>query len=108
MAVTKSVTMVSINEGGKSFAGDVLIGIVNLTVMDDAVEVINKDFSATYKKVDTLTVDQELARWANDIKSQMQDEINAYVNEQNLLTNAKLATAVSGIESALDTSGIGV
>lgn len=107
MAITSTVTFVSAVQGGDQFGGDVLTGTVNLTIMQDAVELLNKDFSAPYKKVDSLTVDQQLARWATAIRADMQAVIDGHVNEQSVAATPQLAAAVTWIGANIDTSGMG-
>jgi hypothetical protein len=106
MAVTKEVAMVSIADAGDAFAGCLLYGTAKLILKRDAVEILNRDFTAKYKVVPGQSVDDALALWAKNTREQMQDAISDYVRERALLMNAKLATAVTGIQTALNIAGV--
>jgi hypothetical protein len=68
--------------------------------------VIDKTFSARYKDVEGKTVDEQLTEWGKFIKRQMQDAIDAYVNEHALSSNPKLDTALNVIKNGLDVSEV--
>lgn len=99
--------MVSITDAGEIFGKRLMNGTVKLIIKRDGVEIFNRDFTAKYESVPELTVDQRLTLWAKNIRSQMQDTIYDFVREQNLFTNAKLATAITGIQTSLDVTGLG-
>jgi hypothetical protein len=80
--------------------------VVNLSIKRDTVEIFTKEYTACYEIDLALTVDQRLEKWTTDILKQMQCDIDRYVREQALKTNAKLATAVTSIQTNLDITGI--
>jgi len=106
MAVTKTLTLVSIQDAGQPFDGKVFIGTVNLTIQQDGTTIFNQNFSAQYKIIAGQTVDERLAEWAKKIREQIQFAINCYVNERNLFDNPKVGTAINWINNSLDISKV--
>jgi len=68
---------------------------INLSCSDNSVEVINQDFSITYKQGGSVP------KLKADLASQMQAAINAYKAEQTLYNSAAMNNAVTDIQSAL-------
>jgi hypothetical protein len=68
---------------------------LNLTLIDDGVEVINKDYSAEYIPGDYIPSKTE------QFSSMMQADIDKYKSEQVIYTAAALNTAVTTIGEAL-------
>jgi len=106
MAVTKTLTLVAVQDAGQPFDGKVFIGTVNLTIQQDGTTIFNQNFSAQYKIIAGQTVDERLAEWAKKIKEQIQSAINRYVSERNLSNNPKVGTAISWIDNSLDISRV--
>lgn len=106
MAITKTVTLISVNEAGESFNQKLLTGTVNLLIKRDTIELINQNFSADYEAKDGTTIDQRLAIWSQKMLVQMQNLVDKYVREQTIKTNAKVATAVTALQTNLNIGGI--
>lgn len=68
---------------------------MNMTLTDEAVEVINKDYSIRYRTGD------DIGAKTNQLTEQMQADIDKYKAEQVIFMNAKLDTAVSIIQAGL-------
>ena len=106
MVITKEVSVLSIADAGDVFGGCLLHITAKMVVKRDDIEIINREFTAKYKVVPELTVDQRLVLWAKDIKAQMQDAINDYDREQKMLTNPKLATTATWIQTNLNVTSL--
>ena len=68
---------------------------MNMTLTDETVEVTNKDYSIRY-----ITGDNIIEK-TNQIKTQMQADIDKYKAEQAIFVNAQLDTAVSTVQAGL-------
>jgi hypothetical protein len=68
---------------------------LNLTLIDDGVEVINKDYSAEYIPGDYIPAKTD------QFSSMMQYDIDKYKSEQAIYTAAALDAAVTTIGDAL-------
>jgi hypothetical protein len=68
---------------------------MNMTLFDETVEVINKDYSIRYISGD------DIVEKTNQLKIQMQADINKYKAEQAIFMNAQLDTAVSTVQAGL-------
>ena len=68
---------------------------MNMTLTDETVEVINKDYSIRYRTGD------DIGAKTNQLKIQMQADINKYKAEQAIFVNAQLDTAVSTVQAGL-------
>lgn len=69
--------------------------VLNLSLMEGIVELLNKDFSERYRTgqaISTVTTKFTVA---------MQTEINKYKAEQVIFNNAQLDTAVTNIQNGL-------
>ena len=91
MALTISVTKKSVTE--------VMDGMwsitLNMTCMDGAAEVINQDFSASYKQnTDTTALAQQ-------IRQEMQIAINSYKSAKTVYDSAKLTMLVTYLNNNL-------
>ena len=114
MALQKEVTKISVKDAGNKFQGKLLNVTLNLTCWPEGVikeypaegdmknAVIFQNFSAYYKKIEEMTVDEQVTRTAKDLKRQMQSVIDVYIREQALLTNVKLDEAATWIETTLE------
>lgn len=114
MALQKEMTKISVKDAGNRFSGKLLNVTLNLTCWPEGVvkeypvegdmrnAVIFQNFSAHYKKIEEMTVDEQVTRTAKDLKRQMQSAIDVYIREQALLMNIKLDEAVTWIETALE------
>ena len=101
MALSWTVTLVSVEDAGKQYGGKLLIGSASLLLKDNGIEVLNQTFTAPYKDVDNLTGQQQLNRWALNIGEQMQAAIDNYVRTAALENNAALATTITAIQNRL-------
>lgn len=119
MALQKEITKVSVKDAGEKFQGKMLTITLNLTCWPEAMvkeypiknadstidmknAIIFRDFSASYKDIDGMTVDEQITRAARDLKGQMQSVIDVYIREQVLLAHVKLDEAVTWIETTLE------
>ena len=114
MALQIEVTKVSVKDAGNRFQGKLLNVTLNLTCWPEGVikeypvegdmknAVIFQNFSARYKTIEGMTVDEQITRTAKDLKRQMQSVIDVYTREQELLTDIKLGEAVTWIETVLE------
>lgn len=68
---------------------------MNMTLTDETVEVINKDYSIRYRTGDNIGAK------TNQLKVQMQADIDKYKAEQAIFVNAQLDTAVSTVQAGL-------
>ena len=69
--------------------------VLNMTLIDDGVEVINKDYSVRYRTGD------HIPSKTDEFTSMMQYDIDKYKSEQVIYTAAALNTAVADIGEAL-------
>lgn len=107
MALQFRLSIENIADGGEQFAGKLLTGTVRLkcwpegaTVPTDPT-VLDVPISAPYKKVEGLTVDEQLNRWAVIIARKAQRTIDTYNQEQALKTHQKLIDKVTAIQGNL-------
>ena len=92
MALTKEVTKKPVTK-----IMDKMWNItVNLILNNDAIEVLNKDFSVRYRTGDVISTKE-----AEFIKL-MQASINAYKSEQQIYNAPALDTAVTNISNGLE------
>ena len=68
---------------------------MNMTLTDETVEIINKDYSIRYRTGD------DIGGKMNQLIEQMQADIDKYKAEQAFFTNAQLDTAVSTVQAGL-------
>lgn len=68
---------------------------MNMTLTDETVEVINKDYSIRYISGD------DIGDKTNQLSEQMQADIDKYKAEQVIFVNAQLDTAVSTVQAGL-------
>lgn len=70
--------------------------VVNMTLADDSVEVINKDYSVEYIPGDSIGGKQAT------LYAMMEADKAKYISEQNIFDAAALDTVVANIETALN------
>ena len=68
---------------------------MNMTLTDETIEIINKDYSIRYISGD------DIVKKTNQLKIQMQADIDKYKAEQAIFVNAQLDTAVSAVQAGL-------
>ena len=68
---------------------------MNMTLTDEAAEVINKDYPIRYISGD------DIVEKTNQLTTQMQTDIDTYKAEQAIFVNAQLDTAVSTVQAGL-------
>jgi len=92
MALQIEVTKVSVSE-----QMDKLWNItLNLTCTEDSVEVINCDFSVRYRP------GQDAEAKTKGLLAEMQEAINEYKGEQQIINSAQLDTAVTWLQDNLE------
>lgn len=69
---------------------------MNMTLTDDAVEVINKDYSVWYRPGDSIAAKEA------GLIAMMQVDIDKYKSEQAIYNNAALDTAVVNVQAGLE------
>lgn len=79
MALSIEVKKISVVSKGEKFKNDFHTITMNLKVLDDVIEVINKDFSIDYKSVNTLP--ERLP----EMTERMKEEIDKYQAEKAIL-----------------------
>lgn len=67
----------------------------NMRLLDDSVEVINQDFSCTYKPGDGPS-----SRIA-EVKEKMQEAVDNYKNERQIFISAALDSAVTALNGGI-------
>lgn len=68
---------------------------MNMTLTDESVEVMNRDYSIRYRTGD------DIGKKTNQLIEQMQADIDKYKAEQAIFMNAQLNTAVSTVQAGL-------
>lgn len=68
---------------------------MNMTLSDETVEVVNKDYSIRYRTGDNI------GEKTNQLTEQMQADIDTYKAEQAIFVNAQLDTAVVAVQAGL-------
>lgn len=68
---------------------------MNMTLTDETVEVVNKDYSIRYRTGD------DIGAKTNQLIEQMQADIDKHKAEQAIFVNAQLDTAVSTVQAGL-------
>ena len=68
---------------------------INMTLIDESVEVMNKDYSIRYR------TDDDIGAKTNQLITQMQADIDKYKAEQAIFANAQLDSAVSTVQAGL-------
>ena len=68
---------------------------MNLVLLDDLVEVLNKDYSVKFRTGDVMK-DKEI-----EFAKMMQADINKYKAEQNILTSTTFDNAVANVTAQL-------
>lgn len=113
MTLQIEVTKISVKDAGNRFQGKLLKVTLNLTCWSESIvkeypvegdmknAVIFQNFSAGYKKIEGMTIDEQITRTAKVLKRQMQSVIDIYIREQELLTNIKLDEVATWIETTL-------
>lgn len=91
MALVIGVTKVSVSEQMDKLWTIVL----NLACTEDAVEVINRNFSVKYK------LGQDIDNKRAEFLERMQDTIDAYIGEQAVFDHAKMDSLVTYLETNL-------
>jgi hypothetical protein len=91
MALTKTVTKKSVSGNQES----INIITFNLSLKEDTIEVINKDFSVEWRK------GENIADKVKDVTAQMQSEINSYKAQKVIFDSAALNNAVNSIQGEL-------
>ena len=91
MALTITVTKASVTEQMDKLWNVAL----NLTCLDAAVEVINRDFSIRYR------MGEDLADKESKIQAMMQEAIDEYNAEQVIFDHAKMDTIVTNLNNNL-------
>ena len=94
MALKIEVKKVSVISKGEQFKNDFHTITMNLKVLDDIIEVINKDFSIDYKSVHTLS------EGLSDMTEMMNEEIKKYQAETVILN--QLDAEALTIKTALE------
>ena len=69
--------------------------IMNMVLTDDAVEVINRDYSIRYRSGDAI------GGKTNELIAQMQEDIDDYKAEQVIYNAAAFDTAVATVQAGL-------
>lgn len=91
MALTVTVTKKSV-----SYVMDKMWHVtLNMSLKDDLVEVLNRDYSVRYRTGDSVT--EKVTKFID----LMQDDINKYKLEQQIYTAAALDTAVTSVQNGL-------
>jgi len=96
----------SITSVGKSGSGyNIIVNLQcwpNAVVTDEANKVIDKDFSGYIKgNVEGLTKADLILRALSEMETEAKMEIEKYVSEQSIVTDAALATELTAIENRL-------
>lgn len=91
MALTVIVTKVSVLEQMEKLWNITL----NLQILDDTIEVHNKDFSIRYR------TGEDIADKEAKIQAMMQETINDYKSEQVIFDHTKMDTMVTNLNSNL-------
>ena len=92
MALVATVTKKSVSE-----IMDKLWNVtLNMTLTDDSIEVVNKDYALHYRPGDSIAAKQ--ATWI----AMMQADIDKYKSEQTIFNAAALNTVVTNVGSALE------
>ena len=101
------LTAESVRDAGERHQGKLLLGEVRLKCWPEGVAkteppLINTTFTAQYKDVDTLTVDEQLQRWGKEIFQKGDAEIERILREQQLLNNEKFKDSITAIKTNLE------
>lgn len=91
MALTINVAKISVTEPQPGMFNVVL----NLTCLDGAVEVINRDFNQPKKDAKSIVAVQE------SFRVEMQAYIDQYLREQVLFTHPTFDSSVTALEASL-------
>lgn len=92
MALVATVTKKSVTEIQSKLWNITL----NMALVDDAVEVINKDYALHYRTGDSIAAKQAA------YIAMMQDDIDKYKSEQTIYDAAALNNVVTAVEAALE------
>lgn len=101
MALTKAVTIVEIKDAGDRYSGKLYNAKLKLIITDTEGPGFEAEFPAQYKEVDGLSVDQRLARIADAVAPLMQDAIDKYKREQQLVKLQKVQDLTDDIKERL-------
>lgn len=104
MALTKTVSLVSVSDAGQKHRGKLFNITYELIVTDDDPkgDGFTRQYSAQYKDVDGLTVDEQVARVIADVAPRMQEDIDRYKGEQAIKTHTKAIASVAAIDGLLE------
>lgn len=108
MPLQIQVSKGSVIDAGDRYEGKLFNIILNLKCWAEGANietdpaVIDQDFTGQYKEVEELTITQQVTKAAVDIEQQMQAVIDRYNQEQAILNNSLLDSAVTGIQTALE------
>jgi len=101
------LTAESVRDAGERYQGKLLIGEVRLKCWPEGVArtetpLVDTTFTAQYKDVDNLTVDEQLQRWGKEIFQKAEAVIERILREQQFLKNEKFQDSIITIKTSLE------
>ena len=101
------LTAESVRDAGERHLGKLLIGEVRLKCWPEGVAkteppLIDTTFTAQYKDVESLTIDEQLLRWGKEIFQKVDAVIERTLREQLLLQNQKFQDSITAIKTSLE------